>query len=336
LEKEHNARKSILSKSGLPAKRPARRKVPNTSDQKILRDLEASELQFRRLFEAAQDGILILDGSTGLITEANQFIIDMLGYSRKELLGKNLWEIGAFIDIKRSKRAFKELQKKSFIRYEDLPLESKDGKRMEVEFVSNVYKVNDHKVIQCNIRDISIRKTSERKLAFLATHDSLTGLPNRILLYDRFHLAASQAERNGKKIAILSTDMDKFKKVNDKLGHDIGDRLFIKVVERLSGILRKSDTIARMGGDEFVMLIPELADTGAVIKTAQKIISAVQKEFIINGYKIKITISIGVVLYPDDGDNIHSLLRNADKLLYQAKQKGRNTFVISFQPDFLT
>jgi diguanylate cyclase (GGDEF)-like protein/PAS domain S-box-containing protein len=295
-----------------------------------IRDLKASELQFRRLFEAAQDGILILDGASGLIVEANQFITDMLGYSRKELVGRNLWEIGAFLDIKRSKKAFKELQKKRYIRYEDLPLESKDGKRMEVEFVSNVYLVNDKKVIQCNIRDISARKQSERRMAFMATHDGLTGLPNRALFYDRFNIAAAQAKRNNKKVAVISSDLDEFKEINDRLGHDIGDRLLIKIAEKLTDILRKSDTVARMGGDEFVVLVPELIDHNQIVKVAQKIINVVQKQFIINGYKINITISLGIVLYPDDGDNIQTLIKKADKLLYNAKGKGRNTYEISF------
>jgi diguanylate cyclase (GGDEF)-like protein/PAS domain S-box-containing protein len=330
MEEEIKPVKSNPKKIRSSSKTNALGEIGNTDKQTALQNLKASELQFRRLFESAQDGILILDGTSGLIIEANQFIIDMLGYSRKELVGRSLWEIGAFLDIKRSKKAFKELQKKRYIRYEDLPLESKDGRRMEVEFVSNVYPVNDHKIIQCNIRDISARKQSERKMAFMATHDGLTGLPNRALFYDRFDIAAAQANRNNKKVAIISSDLDKFKEINDKLGHDIGDRLLIKIAEKLTNILRKSDTVARMGGDEFIMLVPELIDHNQIAKVIQKIINEVQKQFIINGYKINITISLGIVLYPDDGDNIQTLIKKADKLLYKAKEKGRNTYEISF------
>jgi diguanylate cyclase (GGDEF)-like protein/PAS domain S-box-containing protein len=327
--KELKPVKGSLKKVRSPSKTNALSKIPDTGKQIALQNLKASELQFRRLFEAAQDGILILDGTSGLIIEANQFIMDMLGYSRKELIGRSLWEIGAFLDIKRSKKAFRELQKKSYIRYEDLPLESKDGRRIEVEFVSNMYPVNGDKVIQCNIRDISVRKQSERKMTFMATHDGLTGLPNRALFYDRFDIAAAQANRNNKKMAVISSDLDKFKEINDKLGHDIGDRLLIKIAEKLTDILRKSDTVARMGGDEFVMLVTGFASNNQIVKVAQKIITEIQKPFIINGYKINITISLGIVLYPDDGDNIHSLMKKADKLLYKAKEKGRNTYEIS-------
>ncbi|PKO00675.1 MAG: hypothetical protein CVU42_02280 [Chloroflexi bacterium HGW-Chloroflexi-4] len=123
--------------------------------------LKYSEIQYRRLFETAQDGILILDGKTGVINDVNPFLIKMLGYSHKELIGKQLWEIGLFRDIEASRDAFDELKRDKYIRYEDLPLKTKDGLRKDVEFVSNSYLVNNVDVIQCNIRDISKRKQAE-------------------------------------------------------------------------------------------------------------------------------------------------------------------------------
>ncbi len=125
--------------------------------------VEVSELRYRRLFEAAQDGILILDAQTGAITDVNPYLIDMLGYSRDEFVNKKLWEVGAFRDIQASKDAFEALQKDNYIRYEDLPLKAKDGHLVQVEFVSNVYSVNSHNVIQCNIRDITERKRAEKR-----------------------------------------------------------------------------------------------------------------------------------------------------------------------------
>ena len=132
--------------------------------ERVQRSLRDSEIRFRRLFETAQDGILLLDADTGQITEVNPFLIEMLGYSRDEFLGKKLWEIGAVRDIETSQTAFRELQKKGYIRYENLPLQTKDGRRIHMEFVSNVYQVDDTKVIQCNIRDISERKLAEDAL----------------------------------------------------------------------------------------------------------------------------------------------------------------------------
>ena len=131
----------------------------------------ASEIRFRRLFESAQDGILILNGKTGKIVEANPFIIHLLQYTEKELIGRELWEIGLFGDQKKSRRAFNELQKNGYVRYEDLPLKTKGGKVKEVEFVSNAYNADGERVIQCNIRDITDRKTDENAVA--AAHESL-------------------------------------------------------------------------------------------------------------------------------------------------------------------
>jgi PAS domain S-box-containing protein len=137
--------------------------------------LKVSETRYRRLFESAQDGILILDAETGQISDVNPFLIEMLGYSHEDFLGKKLWEIGAFKDIEASKAAFSELQRKGYVRYNDLPLETKDGRRIAVEFVSNVYLVNHHKVIQCNIRD-----TTERKLIAEALQQAHNELERRV------------------------------------------------------------------------------------------------------------------------------------------------------------
>ena len=132
-----------------------------TGRSRLADSLATSEVRFRRLFEAAKDGILILDAETGAIEDANPFLLELLGYSRAEILGKHLWDIGLFGDIEASRASFRELQEKGYVRYEDLPLETKDGRHVEVEVVSNVYRVNDHMIIQCNIRDVTTRKRAE-------------------------------------------------------------------------------------------------------------------------------------------------------------------------------
>ena len=138
--------------------------VDITERKKMEEALKISETNYRRLFEAAQDGILILDAETGQISDVNPFLLEMLGYSHEELLGKKLWEIGTFRDIEASKATSSELKSKGYVRYNDLPLETKDGRPIAVEFVSNVYLVNHHKVIQCNIRDITERKLTAEAL----------------------------------------------------------------------------------------------------------------------------------------------------------------------------
>jgi len=137
--------------------------------QQVAATLQVSETRYRRLFETAQDGILILDADTGQITDVNPFLVKMLGYSHAQLLGKQLWEIGPFKDITAARAAFSELQSSGYIRYEDLPLEASDGRCLHVEFVSNVYQVDQQRVIQCNIRDITARQQAEAALSQLMT-----------------------------------------------------------------------------------------------------------------------------------------------------------------------
>jgi PAS domain S-box-containing protein len=139
-------------------------KKPEAKPRSPAYALKVSELRYRRLFETAQDGILILNADTGMIDDVNPFLTDMLGYSRRQLLGNKLWDIVPFKDVEASKAEFRELQRESYVRYDDLPLETKDGRAINVEFVSNIYQVNGDRVVQCNIRDITKRRRAEEKL----------------------------------------------------------------------------------------------------------------------------------------------------------------------------
>jgi len=270
---------------------------------------------------------LILNAETGQIADVNPYLIDMLGYSEDEFLGKRLWEIGAFIDARRSREAYEELQRNNYIRYEDIPLETKNGQRREVEFVSNAYLVNNERVIQCNIRDISERKRLERDLAFAASHDSLTGLPTRTLFNDHYVLALAGAKRHHRKLAIMVLDIDHFKDVNDALGHHYGDQLLKEFGHRLSSIVRKSDTVSRLGGDEFALLVTEAAGTEDIANVAQKVLEDAKKPFMLTNHEVRITASIGSSDYPDDGEDIETLLKHADTAMYQAKNSGRNNYL---------
>ncbi|MFA7328931.1 MAG: sensor domain-containing diguanylate cyclase, partial [Candidatus Ratteibacteria bacterium] len=201
------------------------------SNGKVFR---ASELRYRRLFETAQDGILILHAKSGKIMDVNPFLEKLIGYSKGELLNKNLWEIGSFRDVEASKSAFTKLQREKYIRYENLPLQTKDGNRRNVEFVSNVYLVGDERVIQCNIRDITERVRLEERVHALSFTDDLTSLYNR---RGFFALAEQQlriAKRSKRKMLLFFIDIDNLKQVNDVLGHKKGDVVLIDV----AGILK--------------------------------------------------------------------------------------------------
>ncbi len=167
---------------------------------------------------------------------------------------------------------------------------------------------------------------AEKQLEFLAHHDMLTGLPNRLLLRDRYEQAIAQADRMHSGVAVLFLDLDNFKQVNDTLGHNYGDQLLVRVTERLRSCLRDSDTISRQGGDEFIILLTNLRDLAVISGIAQQIVETFAAPFEIDTYSINTTFSIGVSLYPDDGKEFDTLLRNADTALYQAKDSGRDTY----------
>jgi diguanylate cyclase (GGDEF)-like protein/PAS domain S-box-containing protein len=181
--------------------------------------------------------------------------------------------------------------------------------------------------------DISLIKSqqeqmrlSEQQLAFLAYHDALTQLPNRLLVQDRFHQAMTAAGRSGNKVALLFLDLDNFKTVNDSLGHSAGDLLIKAVAERLGECLRDSDTVSRQGGDEFLVVLPALPDREAIMPVLLKIMGRLQEPFYSSGHEISTSISVGVAMYPDDGDDFDTLMKKSDMALYRAKDAGRNAY----------
>jgi len=170
------------------------------------------------------------------------------------------------------------------------------------------------------------RKRVEGKIRNLAYHDALTGLPNRVLLNDRLEMALANSRRNQNKLAILFVDFDGFKRINDTLGHALGDQLLKGVAERLRQCLRKQDTVSRLGGDEFVILLPEVGAAADAGNLARKLLTVVRAPFDLGGKEVRITLSIGVAIYPQDGETAKTLLKHADEALYQAKSRGKDSF----------
>jgi diguanylate cyclase (GGDEF)-like protein len=174
--------------------------------------------------------------------------------------------------------------------------------------------------------DISERKEREERVRHLAHHDFLTDLPNRVLLNDRIAQAIALAERNRTQVAVMFLDLDRFKNVNDSLGHTVGDKLLQEVARRLRASMRASDTVSRQGGDEFVILIPDMVDAADVARAAQKVLDGVSHPYSIDGHELVTTPSIGISVYPNDGREVETLLKNADAAMYHAKESGRNNY----------
>ena len=296
-----------------------------------------SELRYRRLFEAAQDGILILDATSGAITDVNPFLIHLLGYSRDEFIGKRLWEVGAFKDVEASKDAFEILKKTKYIRYKDLPLRAKSGKLIQVEFVSNVYMEGEEKVIQCNIRDITERKVArdallknQHLLREQSIRDHLTGLYNRRYLEEILERELHRALREKSPLGLIMLDLDHFRHFNNNYGHTSGDAILKEIGIILTNHIRKDDISSRIGGDEFIILLPD-ASKNVTQKRAERFLEQTRKiQFSYKGNAVKgITASFGVAVFPEDGADSPSLLIAADEALYHAKREGRDRISVA-------
>jgi len=175
-------------------------------------------------------------------------------------------------------------------------------------------------------RDITEQVRTEEQLIYLAIHDALTGLPNRRLFNDHLSLELTHAHHNQQKLAVMLLDLDDFKEVNDALGHSVGDKLLQAVAHRLTSLLRRGDTVARMGGDEFVLLLPEMAQVEAAAEVAQKILEAVRLPIVFDGHELCITTSIGIAIYPEHGEDDDTLIKNAEIAMYRAKDQGRDQY----------
>jgi diguanylate cyclase (GGDEF)-like protein/PAS domain S-box-containing protein len=292
--------------------------------------LQESELRYRRLFEAAQDGILILDARTGAITDVNPFLINMLGYSREEFLEKRLWEVGAFRDVQASKDAFVALQKSEYIRYKDLPLRAKDGHLIPVEFVSNVYVAGRQKVIQCNIRNISDRKEAQDALVQSealyreqSIRDHLTGLYNRRYLEGTLERELARVRRKQGSIGVIMMDVDGFKRINDTVGHAAGDAVLRELGNLLQGKFRADDVAARYGGDEFVLILPNMSRELAYQRAELVCEVARQMDVRFEQQPVgPLTLSAGVAAFPENGLTSAAVMKAVDGALYRAKQNG--------------
>jgi diguanylate cyclase (GGDEF)-like protein/PAS domain S-box-containing protein len=171
--------------------------------------------------------------------------------------------------------------------------------------------------------EIQERRMAEKQIRYLANHDALTGLPNRRLLEDRLERALEAARRHGSQVAIQFIDLDRFKPINDRLGHRMGDLLLKAVATRLKSLLRAIDTVSRVGGDEFVIVLPDMQSSFAVRDTAQKVLDALAQPYLVEGHELSVTPSIGICLYPDDGKDADTLLACADTAMYYAKREGK-------------
>lgn len=303
--------------------------------------LSESERLHRYIVNTSPDIIYILN-QDGHFTFINERIESLLGFSKEEIVGKHYSFLVHHDDMEQAKYVFNERRigtraaknielrlkckddgKSRHFNNRTLPIELSAMGMYTVEDVENNSYTGTYGVA----RDVTERKIAEDTINFQAYHDLLTKLPNRALLHDRLSLAISQAQREDEKLAVMFLDLDRFKNINDSLGHMIGDELLQQVSLRLKDCIRAADTLARFGGDEFTLMLPKLQNGQEdASKLAEKITQTLKQPFIVDGHELYVSASIGIALYPKDGNDMNSLIKHADVAMYHVKGQGKNGY----------
>lgn len=273
--------------------------------------LRQNEQLMRSAFESSASAQIILN-SIGNIEYANQTFLNMVELDRDSVLNK---DPNIFI-----KKASSPVP--TNIDTKEAVIVSASGQHINA-LVSTGPEDEDSRCKPISIVDITMLKRREIEIRRLATTDSLTGLPNRTVMEDRIQQAAIKSDRDSKSMSVMFIDLDKFKSINDTYGHDVGDNLLIEFGKRIRKVLRNSDTLSRFGGDEFVILLPEVSSIEGAMLVAQKIIKALTEPFKIAGHDMNISSSIGVAVYPDLVKDAHELVRTSDEAMYKSKHNGR-------------
>jgi diguanylate cyclase (GGDEF)-like protein/PAS domain S-box-containing protein len=309
-------------------------------NRRIGQRLENSEKMYRYLVDSSPDIIYTLNHE-GCFTFVNDRAYQLLGFSREELLGKHYSILVHDEDLERARYVFNERRvDERASRNVELRLKCNTGGGADRTFNNTLMTISlnaigmhvpGEEVAKHEFfgtygvaRDITDRKRAEEMISYQAYHDILTDLPNRMLFKDRLGLAVIQAKRKLSELAVMFVDLDRFKLVNDTLGHVKGDELLQQAALRLKECLRKGDTLARQGGDEFTIVLPELRDRADAKSIADKFLEVLQKPFDLDGHIVHISASIGIAIYPGDGETIEELLRHADIAMYQVKALGKN------------
>ena len=318
------------------------RKTLEAEKRQIQYQLECSERLYRYLVDTLPDIIYTIDVE-GRFTYVNDRAEQLLGYSRAELVGKHYSVLVHEDDLERARYVFQERRVGDRAsRNVELRLKSRNPMAEERYFENTLltisfnatalYSVSEDKMRRELFgtygvaRDITELKRAEQRISYQAFYDVLTDLPNRVLFKDRLDLAIIHAKRNDTRIAVMFVDLDGFKPINDTLGHLKGDQLLREVAQRMRLNLRRGDTLARVGGDEFTVLLPDLRNPKDAASIARKFLYSLKQPFQLDNQLVHISASIGIAIYPDDGVTMEDLVRHADIAMYQMKTDGKNNF----------
>jgi diguanylate cyclase (GGDEF)-like protein/PAS domain S-box-containing protein len=299
-----------------------------TERKRMEKALRQSEEKYRTILESIQEGYFEVD-LNGNFTFCNDSMSRLTGHSKEELLGMNHKQFTNEETAKEVFQAFNEVYNteepsKGF----DWQIIRKDGIEGFIEASVTLQKDSSGKPtgFKGMIRDITERKRIEQQINYMATHDALTGLPNRLMFSQLLNHAIRSAQRHGKQLAVLFIDLDRFKTINDSLGHEAGDRMLKEMARRFKRSLRAVDVVGRLGGDEFIILTEEVDELSQIANVAHKILTTTIQPIVLLGEECRVTASIGISIYPGDGTDEQTLIKNADIAMYFAKEEGKNNY----------
>jgi diguanylate cyclase (GGDEF)-like protein/PAS domain S-box-containing protein len=282
---------------------------------------------FARIFDTINEGVVVTDSANNIVS-VNPAFSAITGYSAAEAIGKNprLLHSG-FMDKSFYDKMWQSINKNG--RWQGEITDRRKNGESYIEWLSISTMKDERGEFSHHIAvvsDISERKAAEEHMVYIAQHDFLTDLPNRMLLHDRLTQAIAHARREQRKVAVMFLDLDRFKAINDTLGHLVGDKLLKIVAGHISSVARVSDTVSRLGGDEFAIMLPYVVDADDIATIAVKLLTSIAGPCVIDGNEIEVTTSIGISVFPEDGDDSESLIAHADAAMYQAKGNGRNNY----------
>ena len=277
---------------------------------------------FKEVFTNAGIGIMTLDAKSS-IEYINQEALNIFGYKSSALVNTNFSTLIHSTDQEYLKQFIKTANSSTPSEFTGI---HKDNSAFPIELNISSKKLNQTYIYTVIIRDITEIKKNEERLKHQAYFDSLTGIPNRTLFLDRSEIALNQAKRSNEGLAVIFIDLDEFKELNDTLGHDAGDVMLKAVAQRFINCARKSDTVSRRGGDEFTILMPRIKNIEDAVKLAERILLSNKNAISIKEKMVFPKTSMGISIYPHDGDSIETLINNADKAMYYAKESGKNQY----------
>ncbi len=314
--------------------------LPLRALNRALLSLRQSEQLFSKAFHANPDSVIISRVRDGRIINVNQSFTRHTGYGATEAIDRTLRDLKLWAVTEDTEATQQLMRLKQVVHNQEMTLVTRNGEHRDMLVSSEIIEINDKNCVLMVARDVTEQKRAEQRMAYLANYDHLTGLPNRVLFRDRLAGAMHRAHRAERLVGLLYLDLDRFKQVNDSLGHPLGDQLLKQVAERLQQCTRQTDTlapssfreevispvVARLGGDEFTIVLEEIKHIDEITRIAQRTLATFSVPFDLNGHQLFVGASIGITVYPFDDVDIDNLIRNADAAMYRAKALGRNNF----------